>query len=253
MFPSYYDFILYIVCQTGLFEAFCQACGKEGAAAVGHHCSSQPEQAQAKQIALWMHCSAASQINGFICHMLCRPAVKSLLAFVHCCTNQHTLLISYQHCIRFLWKELQKLFLFSSSTIFSDIPGNMLNSWYTSYWWVHILYEFRKQDNIEMMSYYTNRSDITNILIAFLFKILTAEWRAGSGFPFCSVLTITALMILRYKLNIWWKNEKMKHMKAINLVCTHVPQRFLIATGGFQGISKINCRDTCSPKNWMVM
>lgn len=60
-------------------------------------------------------------------------------------------------------------------TIFSDIPGNMLNSCYVGYWWVHVLYEFSKQDNIKTMNSYINRSVITNIRIAFLFKILTAE------------------------------------------------------------------------------
>lgn len=237
-----------VFCQTGPFEAFCQACRREGRAAVSPRCPSQAAQAQAKQIARWTLCSAASQRNGLIRHTLCGPAVKGLLAFVHRCTNQHMVLISHQRCAGFFWKELQKLLL-SSMTIFSDIPGNMLNSCYVGYWWVHVLYEFSKQDNIKTMNSYINRSVITNIRIAFLFKILTAEWRAVSWFPFCSVLTITALMILRCKLSIWQKNEKTKHMKAVNLLFIHMPQRFLIATGGFQGISKINCRVAHSPKN----
>lgn len=62
-------------CRTSPLEAFCQASGREGSAAVSSYCPSQP--AQAKQIALWMPRSAASQRNGLICHVkLCSPEAK---------------------------------------------------------------------------------------------------------------------------------------------------------------------------------
>lgn len=85
-----------------------------------------------------------------------------------------------------------------------------MNSWLL----IHpYLFQFSKLFSIGKMNNCINSNIITNILIVFLFSIFTAEFGACSWFPFCSVLTTSALMIMRCKLNIWQENENTKYMK----------------------------------------
>lgn len=97
------------------------------------------------------HCS----VNVLLC---CKPNKQLHLPYVvqtsseefaSFCTSLQksaytTHLFSTLFC--FSWKNLQKWFLLSSLSTSSDAPGNMPNSWYVGYWWVHISYEFSKQD-----------------------------------------------------------------------------------------------------------
>lgn len=80
-----------------------------------------------------------------------------------------------------------------------------LNSWYMIQ--VNVLCEFSRQDNIEILNNYINRTNIANIWVPFLFKTLVSEWRIISCFLFCCVLTIDDFEVQIQHMTEKWKDK----------------------------------------------